>query len=286
VPGAINDQFSIDDHEGLVRIATTGTLVSQTEWSTRNNLFVLGQDGAALTEVGSVQGLAPGEQIYSTRFLGDRAYMVTFRQVDPLFVIDLSDPASPDVMAELKIPGFSEYMHPLGDGHLLTIGQDATQEGQVIGLALQIFDVQDPTAPALAHKYTFSGQDYGYSEAQYNHKAFTYYGALGLLAFPFTGWDENGMKSSLELFKIGVDTGIQKVGSIDHSAFFAQNEQGYCGGYYGVDVRRGLFIDEYVFSISYGGVIASHVADPASPVATLPLPQPEASYDYCGGYYE
>ncbi len=284
VPGHVKNQFSLDEKDGLLRIATTRQLASQTDWTTSNDVYVLGQNQAELVQVGAVTGLAPGEQIYSTRFVGDRGYVVTFRQVDPLFVIDLSAPATPTVLAELKIPGFSEYMHPMDENHLLTIGQDATNDGQVIGLALQVFDVTDPAAPALMHKYTFSGSESGYSEAQYNHKAFNWYAPKNLLAFPFSGWNPTTgqMKSSLELFDVTLAGGIQKRGSIDHTSFFAADPYGYCNGYYGVDVRRGVFIDDYVYAISYGGVTASDVSAPETPVANVALPQPAQPYGYCG----
>ncbi|MDI1478741.1 beta-propeller domain-containing protein [Polyangium sp. y55x31] len=284
VPGQVKNQFSLDEKDGLLRIATTRQLASQTDWTSSNSVYVLGQSEDKLVQVGAVTDLAPGEQIYSTRFIGDRGYVVTFRQVDPLFVIDLSTPEAPAVLAELKIPGFSEYMHPIDDNHLLTIGQDATNEGQVIGLALQVFDVTNPTAPALMHKYTFSGAESGYSEASYNHKAFNWYGPKNLLAFPFSGWNPNtgNMKSSLELFDVTLDGGIVKRGSIDHTNFFQSDPYGYCGGYYGVDVRRGVFIDDYVYAISYGGVTASDVTSPETIVSSVALPQPSQPYGYCG----
>jgi hypothetical protein len=282
VSGHVKNQFSLDEKDGVLRIATTRQLVSQTESTTSNSVYALRQNGDELAEIGSVKNLAPGEQIYSTRFVGDRAYVVTFRQVDPLFVIDLGNPQSPKVLAELKIPGFSDYMHPMDDGHLLTIGQDATADGQVTGLALQVFDVVDAKNPKLLHKHVFSGQDYGYSEASYNHKAFNWYAPLNLLAFPFQAYDsQGGMKTSLELFDVTVADGIKKRGSVDHTGFFQADPYGYCGGYYGVGVRRGVFIDEYVYAISYGGVTASSVSNPAVPVATLPLSTPATPYADC-----
>jgi hypothetical protein len=283
VPGTVLNQFSLDVHNGHLRIATTDTRVN-TDWdnSQVNHVFVLGAEGEDLQVVGSVRDLAPSERIYSARFMGDRGYLVTFRQVDPLFVLDLANPAAPKVLGELKIPGFSEYMHPLGEDHLLTIGQDE-------GLALQIFDVSDPVNPVQKHKYVFSNQDmYGYSEAQSNHKAFTYYASHGLLAFPFVGWGnyDGTMRSSLELFDIDKDAGIHRRGSVDHTALFgaAPDPYGYCGGYYGVEVRRGLFLEDFVYSISYGGVVVNHIDDLTTPVASLALSAPTNS-SYSGCYY-
>jgi uncharacterized secreted protein with C-terminal beta-propeller domain len=284
VEGQVKNQFSLDERNGVLRIATTDTLVSPNVWETSNSVFALSQAGEDLVTTGEVRGLAKGETIYSVRFVGTRGYVVTFRQVDPLFVVDLENPAAPKVVAELKIPGFSEYMHPIDNGdRLLTIGRDGTEGGQVEGLALQVFDVRDAANPKLEHKYVFKGTD-GYSEAQNNHKAFTYY--KGMLAFPFVGYDNyNGtMHTSLELFRVSSEDGIEKLGSIDHSGFFDQNSYGgYCGGYYGNGVRRGLFIDDALYSISYGGVIVNDLSNLSEPVASLALPQPENDY-YCGAY--
>jgi len=283
VPGTILNQFSLDVHNGHLRIATTDERVN-TDWdnSQVNHVFVLAAQGNKLEVTGAVRDLAPGERIYSARFMGDKGYLVTFRQTDPLFVLDLANPAAPKLLGELEIPGFSEYMHPLDENHLLTIGQDGN-------LAVQIFDVSDPLNPLQKFKYVFSQEDmYGYSEAETNHKAFTYYANRGLLAFPFVGWGsyDGSMRSSLELFSVDKDQGIFRLGSIDHSALFGNVDPygGYCGGYYGADVRRGLFLENFVYSISYGGVVVNDVDNLATPVATLALPTPtNASYD-CYGY--
>lgn len=282
VVGGVLNQFSLDEHNGRLRVATTDERAN-TDWESSrvNHVFILGQAGDLLEVVGSIENLAPGERIYSARFLGDKGYVVTFRQVDPLFALDLADPTNPQVLGELKIPGFSEYMHPLDDTHLLTIGQSEDRN-----LALQIFDVTNPAQPVQAHVYSFTGADgYGYSEAQSNHKAFTYFASRKLLAFPFVSYASQGMRSSLELFRIDVAEGIQPVGSIDHSPLFGPEEQsGYCGGFYGVQVRRGVFMDDFVYSISYAGVMAHDTRDLATPIATLPLEAPASDYSGCAYY--
>ena len=125
------------------------------------------------------------------------------------------------------------------------------------GLALQIFDVTSPTVPRLMHKHVFDSATYGYSEAENNHKAFTYYAAKKLLSFPFYGWSSTGCSSSAELFQIDLDSGITRLGSIDHTQLFGTNSRGYCGGYYSPEVRRSVFMEDVLYSISYGGIIAS-----------------------------
>lgn len=277
VPGTIDDQFSIDEHEGRLRVATTEDRTTTSgdvgRFSRSNDVFVLETSGSELVTIGSLTGLAPDERIYSSRFLGTMAYLVTFRQIDPLFAIDLSNPRSPTVLGSLEIPGFSEYMHPVDSGHLVTIGQDQ-------GVAVQLFDVTNPTAPALVDKFVFSVA--GYTEAAQEHKAFTYYPSRNVLAFPFLGYGASGTRSSLELFHVD-PSGIRHLGGIDHGAFFATDPLGYCGGYYGAQVRRGVFMEDFVYAISYGGVTASALTGLATPVASLALPQPETAFSPCRG---
>jgi len=280
VPGYVHDQFSLDEKDGVLRIATTDTLVSRDSWDTLNHLFTL---GPKMSQLGAVTGLAPGEQVFSARFVGDRGYIVTFRQVDPLFVFDLSNPAMPVKMAELKIPGFSNYMHPLEDGdYLLTLGQDGDQWGASGAPALQLFDVRDAAAPKLVHKLVL---DEGWTEAQYNHKAFTFF--KGMLALPFTSWANDGYESRLDLFDVDVATGITQRGSVDHTSLFDGMSLDDCYYYgWGIDVRRGVFIEDYVYSISNGGVIVSNVDD-LSPVSTLPMPADYGDDPYgCSYYYD
>ncbi len=284
VQGIVNDQFSIDEKDGIIRIATTrtrwpdrtGDIAAPEIWippTTDNLVSTLRLNGNALELVGSTPPLAEGERIFSARFLGDLGYIVTFRQVDPLFAIDLSNPENPKVLGELKIPGFSDYMHPLGDDHLLTIGRDideATQRDN--GTALQIFDVSDPVNPRLAHK-ALVGE--GYSEANHNHKAFNFYADKGLLAFPFVSYEGN-FSSTLELWDVSADAGFNRRGAVDHSDLVLDDCGGvpyaveefyyYCG--YQPQITRGVFIDEFIYSISHGGVRVHDVSDLTVPVKT------------------
>ena len=288
IQGTVNDQFSIDERDGIIRIATTRTTwpnqntdgVAPDVWvppTTENLVSTLRLDGNALELAGSTPPLAEGERIFSARFIGDLAYIVTFRQVDPLFAIDLSNPENPKVLGELKIPGFSDYMHPLGDDHLLTIGRDVDEETQRDnGTALQIFDVSDPVNPMLAHKVLVGD---GYSEANHNHKAFNFYDDKGLLAFPFVSYEGN-FSSTLELWDVSATDGFNRRGAIDHSDLLLDD----CGGIgYPVDefyyqcgyqpqITRGVFISgddqDFIYSISHGGVRVHDVDDLSTPVAT------------------
>jgi len=284
VEGVVNDQFSIDEREGVIRVATTRTTYEQQGavdiWIppvTHNLVSTLRLTEGELEVIGTTPDLAEGEQIFSARFLGDLGYIVTFRQVDPLFAIDLSDPENPTVLGELKIPGFSDYMHPLGGNHLLTIGRDIDEQTQRDnGTALQIFDVSDPANPRLAHK-SLVGE--GYSQANHNHKAFNFYAGeradAGMLAFPFVSY-EGDFSSTLELWDVSAEDGFQRRGAVDHSDLVVDECGGgvpfepidfyyYCG--YRPEITRGVFIDQYIYSISHGGVRVNTVAD-LSEVAT------------------
>ena len=284
VQGIVNDQFSIDERDGIIRIATTRTswpdrpddIRAPDVWippTTDNLVSTLRLNDDVLELLGSTPPLAEGERIFSARFIGTLGYIVTFRQVDPLFAIDLSDPESPKVLGELKIPGFSDYMHPLGDNHLLTIGRDIDEVTQRDnGTALQIFDVSDPVKPVLAHK-ALVGE--GYSEANHNHKAFNFYADKGLLAFPFVSY-EGDFSSTLELWDVSADDGFNRRGAVDHSDLVLDDCGGvpyavdefyyYCG--YQPQITRGVFIDDFIYSISHGGVRVHDVADLTTPVAT------------------
>ncbi|NLC02747.1 MAG: hypothetical protein GX787_00520 [Tissierellia bacterium] len=163
VKGSILNQFSMDEWNGNFRIAT-----NTWDRETSNSLYILDKD---LEQIGAIENLAPGERIYSVRFMEDKAYIVTFRQVDPLFVIDTSNPRAPKVLGELKIPGFSNYLHPISENTLLGIGQDADEKtGQQGGIKLSLFDVSDSAKPREIHNIIL-GESGSYAEVLNNHKA-------------------------------------------------------------------------------------------------------------------
>lgn len=181
VPGHLLNQFSMSEHEGHLRVATTeGAPWSATEDSA-SRVAVLEPQGDALVEVGAVEDLGVTEQIYAVRFVGDTGYVVTFRQTDPLFVLDLADPTAPALAGELEIPGYSSYLHPLDEGHLLGIGQDADAQGVTRGLQVSVFDVTDPAAPTRVDQLVLPGS---YSSAEYDHHAFLHWPATGQAVLP------------------------------------------------------------------------------------------------------
>jgi uncharacterized secreted protein with C-terminal beta-propeller domain len=274
VPGTPLSQLSFDVRDGIVRVATTLTsreLTAPEAPPTASRVTTLRVEAESLVVVGSTADLAPGERIFSARFLGDRAYLVTFLQIDPLFVIDLADPAAPRVLGEVELPGFSEYIHPLGTDHLLTVGRDADADGRARGVALRIFDVSSPAAPSLEHVQLLPGE--GWSPAESDHLAFTFDARLGLLALPYNRYD-GSYRSSLVLLDVDAATGFSVRGEIDHGGTGAEPcpPDGLvpCGT--DVEMRRGLFIEDAVYSISNAAVVVNALADLATPVAQVDLP--------------
>lgn len=293
VDGTILNQFSLSEYQGIIRVATTEgqwarwwmedpepmsssvvTLTHQVNTSTGEQ---------SLEEVGKVDGIAPEERIWSARFDGDRAYLVTFRQIDPLWVIDLSNPAQPIILGELEIPGVSTYIHPLSKDALLTIGMGpAGEDGFGLDWSstrLSIFDISDPTAPNVSSILSVSpvsnGDDnswtWSYSEASYEHKAFQYWAPKDMLAIPLstyrynTWYDSAGnyhwnydYVSKLMLVNIPLDgTNMTVHGEVNHSNFFNDDDNNYWWNDY--NIRRSIFMGDYVYAISSGGVTATNL---------------------------
>ena len=179
VDGMLLNQFSLSEHDGVLRVATTTADGATGETVSQVAAFREGE--GKLAQIGVLGGLGKTERIYAVRFLGTLAYVVTFRQTDPLYVIDMADPASPQLKGELKIPGFSAYLHPIGDGRLLGVGQNATDEGRRLGSQLSLFDVSDPAAPKQLATHDL--QSYS-SSAEYDHHAFLWWARTGLVVVP------------------------------------------------------------------------------------------------------
>ena len=173
VHGRLLNQFSMSEHDGYLRVASTTVpnWFAADGWQAERHsrVDILQADRNRLRSVGSVSGLGQGEDIFAVRFMGDVGYVVTFRQTDPLYTIDLSDPTAPSVEGELKILGYSAYLHPIGDGFLLGVGQDADEWGVVQGTQMSVFDVSDLSNPVRTHQVTLS--EGSGSEAEYDHHA-------------------------------------------------------------------------------------------------------------------
>jgi hypothetical protein len=231
VRGFLLNRFSMSEYEGYLRIATT----DGTPWDSRESesyVTVLQESDGELSEVGQVGGLGFGEQIFAVRFLGDKGYVVTFEQIDPLYTIDLSDPTNPEVKGELKITGVSDYLHPYGNDLVIGVGRSGNENGLTGTVAVSVFDVSDPTNPTRIDNIDLgikrpqderNGWAESYSPVSYDPRAFTMWGDIMIV--PIGWWssfqDENGFQedngNAAILIKIDEDSGqLTKIGEIGH----------------------------------------------------------------------
>jgi hypothetical protein len=268
VPGYVLNQFALSEYKGVLRVATTDS----PEWwpgatapKIQSYVSTLKESAGALLPLGRVRGIGVGERIQGVRFIDAAGYVVTFRQVDPLFTIDLSKPNDPRVAGELKLLGYSAYLHPVGAGMLLGVGQDATDQGRQLGTQLSLFDVSNLAHPArLAQRRIGSNAS---SEVEYDHHAFLYWPATKLAVIPV---DIFGNGSNQFTGAIGFrvkPTAIDEVGRVVHDS--AQ---------YPVAIRRSLVVGDRLFTISELGAKASALSTFADE-AWVPFPQP----NYGGG---
>ncbi|WP_437906069.1 beta-propeller domain-containing protein [Sorangium sp. So ce327] len=284
VKGRVLNQFALSEHEGYLRIATTTGHLPDPD--THNTVASLKQEGGALVVKGMVDQLAPGEDIRSARFYGDVGFVVTFKKTDPLYTIDFSDPEAPRVRGELKIPGFSTYMHMIDEGHVMSIGYDADDQGDFAwfqGILLQIFDVTDLDAPTLTHKEVI-GTRGSASDAATNHLAFNYFPQRGLLGIPMviceggSGGDfgDTMTFSGLLVYKVDTGAGFTSVGGVPHPLpdASAGGNGPSCGNWWSNAtsfVKRSVFMEDYVYSVSEDEIRVANISDLATPEAVVPL---------------
>ncbi|WP_230686455.1 beta-propeller domain-containing protein [Catellatospora vulcania] len=208
VPGWLLNQYSLSEHDGVLRVATTSGQPWSTQERSESTVYTLRLHGGQLQPLGKLGGLGKGERIYAVRFLGPTGYVVTFRQTDPLYAIDLRDPARPVLAGELKIPGYSSYLHPVADGRLVGVGQDASEQGRVSGLQVSLFDVGSADPKRLDQEKVPNG----YSEAEYDPHAFLYWPATGLLVVPYAAYDKQNRTGAL-LFRVNSGS-LEKTGEV------------------------------------------------------------------------
>ena len=254
VSGYLLNQWSLSEYDAVLRVVSTDTPA----WlgssdSTESSLTTLRLRDGALNQVGRVGNLGKGQRVYAVRFAGPTAYVVTFKQVDPLYTVDLADPARPRVLGELELPGYSAYLHPIGRDLLLGIGQDVNDQGRPAGTQLSLFDVSDLRHPTrLAHATL--GQ--GWSEAESDHHAFLFWPRTGLVVVPF-GQSAVG-------YRVGRARGIALVGRITHPTGTAVSTA----------IRRSVVVGDSVFTVSDAGVVSSSLATLVAQ-GWAPFPQPE-----------
>ncbi|MBS3976666.1 MAG: beta-propeller domain-containing protein [Syntrophomonadaceae bacterium] len=278
VPGIILNQFSMDEHNAHFRIATTtGDFWRTDEHTSKNNVYILDRE---MKITGRIEDIAPGEKIYSARFMGDRGYMVTFRTVDPFYVIDLKDPRAPKILGLLKIPGYSDYLHPFDENHIIGFGKETIEvvqkdrQGREIGtmafdqgMKMAVFDVRDVANPVERFK-AMIGDRGTHSELLQNHKALLFNKEKNLLAFPVTimevkkPWDiasgfpphgEFTFQGAL-VYNINMETGFTLRGRITHLT--AEDYQKAGRQWYSSDrnVERILYIGDNLYTLSKGTI--------------------------------
>jgi hypothetical protein len=301
VPGYLLNQFALSERDGHLRVATT----QEPPWSeqtptqhTHSGIAVLDERAGALVEVGRVDGLGVTERIQAVRYVGDLAFVVTFRQMDPLYAIDLSDPTAPRVAGQLKVPGYSAYLHPIDDDHLIGVGQDATDEGQVLGTQVATFDVTDPSTLT---RQDVVRVDHGSSTVEYDHRAFLWWPDARLVVVPVQIYDfavaEPGVECPPDaacatdttsvgvdapppadtpvsnvrpfagaiVFSVGDDGSLTEVGRVQHDAHAAANTFPM--------VQRSLVIGDALYTLSEAGVLRSDLASLADEgFAAFPAP--------------
>lgn len=243
VPGTLINQFAMDEHNGFFRVATTNWLYNEktNEQTTSNDLYILDKQ---MTQVGQLSGLAPGERIYSTRFMGDRVYMVTFRQVDPFYVIDASKPEAPSVLGYLKIPGYSSYLHPYDDHTIIGIGMETEAIGERVvnaGVKISLFDVTDFKNPIEKDKVII-GKGNSYTDVSWDHKAFLFNKNRNIMAMPIMAQGANGEWSTQDayIFSFTPEGMLNQRGKISHAT-----------GTVGVPVPDYNYWEEYISRIFY-----------------------------------
>jgi len=267
VPGHVLNQFSMDEYDGYFRIATTTG-----NWRTEqmNHVYILDD---TLQLVGKLEDLAPGEKIYSVRFMGKRGYIVTFKKIDPLFVIDLADPQNPEVLGKLKIPGYSDYLHPYDENHIIGIGKEAVPASEedtrnrnldfawYQGIKISLFDVTDVENPKEISKFNIGdrGTD---SPVLRDHKAFLFNREKNLLIIPIllAEIDESKYPNGVPLYihgdyvwqgayviNLDLENGFELKGKITHGETFHIEEYYYD---YSSQIKRSLYIDDVLYTVS------------------------------------
>jgi hypothetical protein len=314
VDGYVINQFSFSEYNGALRVATTQddiVQVSENQWQRlqKNHLSVLVDDSNGnLNIAGEVRGFAPDESIRSARFFGERGFVVTFRNVDPLFTFDLSDPANPVLRGELTIPGFSTYMHLYDDNHLITIGRAGGEGGTGVGngIQLQLIDISDMSNPVVRHSDTPANPGgWSWSEAEYDHKAFTFYQPASLLAIPMQISPDfsSDVFSGVVAFEVTLESGFNELGRVDHSdlayEYYCVANSGSLMAPYVDDCANGWYMqwaaprrsivmtdenDAYLYTLSDAGLKASAVSDLTSTLGSLVFPAQPYPWWYFGYY--
>ncbi len=242
VPGFILNNYALSEHEGKLRVATTEepTWMPGASNESQSTVTVLDQQANRLVRIGSVTGLGKTERIYAVRFMGDRGYVVTFRQIDPLYTLDLADPTAPKVVGELKIPGYSAYLHPVGENRLLGIGRDGAE------VQASLFDVSNMASPQRVALLPFGP---GSTPVEGEPHAFLYWAPANLAVIPLNSYGQEPFVGAAAVKISGNAMGV--LGRVTHQT----TERGQ------VPVERSFIIGDRLYTLSYLGVLSSNIAD-------------------------
>ncbi|SET14528.1 Secreted protein containing C-terminal beta-propeller domain [Oceanobacillus limi] len=290
VNGTLINQFAMDERNETFRVATTKGNTWNNEEESTNNLYTFDID---LNPLGSVEGLAKGERIYSVRFMEDIAYMVTFKEVDPLFVIDLQDATNPTVLGELKIPGFSNYLHPLDDNHVIGFGQNTKLEEnehssepivRTDGIKISVFDVSDLTNPVEKYSEVI-GQGGSHTELNHNHKALFSHPSRNLYGLPamlfetktvqkddMTYEEQDFLFQGALLYHITAEDGIQLKDTITHQDENRQNHPNWEG-----EIKRIVSVNDTIYTLSFDQMSAYDI-DSEAILQTIEFPKMKHMY--------
>ncbi|HVV34979.1 MAG TPA: beta-propeller domain-containing protein [Acidimicrobiales bacterium] len=266
VNGTVLNQFSMSEYKGALRVATTDAGNGSESFVT-----VLGDSGSALVPVGQVGGLGKGERIYAVRFIGPVGYVVTFRQFDPLYVVDLSDPTKPRVTGSLEVSGYSAYLHPISDGLLLAVGAEVKQ-GEPDGVQMSLYDVHDPTSPKLLARSDF-GTGFSGAAGNFDHHAFLYWPATKLAVVPLQTYGgyttPDGSTPSSQAFNgaIGMHVGDSSISEVGRA-------QAPANGQYGQpNIERSVVIGDHLYFTTAQGLLVTRL-DNLQQTAFVSYPQP------------
>ncbi|MDD1717627.1 MAG: beta-propeller domain-containing protein, partial [Methanoregulaceae archaeon] len=282
VPGTLKNQFSMDEYSDNLRVATTSTVSTRAGQYTYSNVYVL---NGQMDTIGMLTHIAEQESIYSTRFIGDRLYMVTFRRIDPFFVIDLSTPESPKILGKLKVPGFSDYLHPYDATHIIGIGKETASNDwggvSVSGVKMALFDVSDVANPKQIDKVQIgdAGSD---SPALTDHHAFLFDREKDLLVIPVravsAGHVRDGDHYNYQqqvwhgayVFSLTPESGFTLRGTVQHGS---EGDGYYYYGSSSSEVKRSLYIGEVLYTISGKQIKANSLGNINTTISTIPLPE-------------
>jgi len=287
VPGYLLNQFSMDEHDDYFRVATTMQAWARGQSILYNNVYILDRE---MNVVGKLEDIAPDEAIYSTRFMGDKLYMVTFKRIDPFFVIDLSNPKKPKILGKLKLPGFSDYLHPYDENHIIGVGKETGESDwggvETKGVKIALFDVSDVENPKLIDKYEIGarGSD---SQALNDHKAFLFDRNKNLLAIPVREvksdriYDEKYGYYKWDVWQGAYVFTVTEEGFILKGKISHEEDKESTTWYSSPSaVRRSLYIDNIIYTISLKKIMMNDL-DSLEEINELTLPYEESrQYPY------